>query len=204
MTAADLYLEKVDFLRYLPKTDCGQCGLFSCEDFVENLKKGIRKPEDCTGLSPKKVFTLKIVLGLKASWLEVPLLTHPRPSQEGLVEVNNPTSNSTVIISGNNEHTEGVIMNILGTTKAPFFVIFVNTEGNTVDMSMIYKTFTPERVSKALRDSGVESRVSNKEILIPGFAYPLRKKIENLTGWRVRVGPLCAAELPLFLSDIWS
>jgi len=39
--------------------------------------------------------------------------------------------------------------------------------------------------------------------MIPGLASSLRKDIERLTGWKVRVGPMCAAELPLFLSEIW-
>ena len=70
-------------------------------------------------------------------------------------------------------------------------------------MSMIYCTLTAERVADALRETGIEEKVSSREIIIPGLASSLREEIEKITGWRVRVGPLCAAELPLFLSEIW-
>jgi len=42
-----------------------------------------------------------------------------------------------------------------------------------------------------------------KEMIIPGLAEPIKKDIEMITGWKVRVGPKCAAELPLYLSDLW-
>ena len=112
-------------------------------------------------------------------------------------------SPKSVIITGNNEYTEQVLMMVLGTTVCPFFVLFVDTDGNTVDMAMVYKTLTAERIHKALRETGVERKAGRKEIIVPGLASPLRNDIEKMTGWNVRVGPVCAAELPLFLSDIW-
>src|SRR4030042_2677558 len=94
-------------------------------------------------------------------------------------------------------------MTVLGTTRSPFFVIFVNTDGNTVDMSVIYHTFTAERIYNALKETGIEEKVSRRELLIPGFAYSLKEDVEKLTEWRVRVGPVCVAELPLFLFEDW-
>lgn len=136
-------------------------------------------------------------------WPEVPLLTHPRPSFIGLLELNNPNDTSLVIISGNNEYTEQVLMTVLGTTKCPFFVIFLDTDGNTIDMAMIYQTLTAERVRNGLKETDIKEKVNSKELIIPGLAASLKPDIEKLTGWRVRVGPVCAAELPLFLSELW-
>jgi acetyl-CoA decarbonylase/synthase complex subunit gamma len=133
----------------------------------------------------------------------VPLLLHPRPGFCGLIELNNPGPASPVVLSGNNEYTEQVLMTVLGTTVCPFFVLFVNTEGNTVDMAMIYQTLTAERVYTALKETGLGEKAEVREFLIPGLAASLKADIERLTGWRVRVGPVCAAELPLFLSESW-
>jgi len=133
----------------------------------------------------------------------VPLLTHPRPGFSGIVELNEPGPASPVLVSGNNEYTEQVLMTVLGTTVCPFFALFVNTDGNTVDMAMIYKTLTAGRISSALKETGLEEKVTAKELIIPGLAASLKNDIEKSTGWSVRVGPVCAAELPLFLSEIW-
>jgi len=131
------------------------------------------------------------------------LLVHPRPSFSGLVELNSPDTGSLVLVSGNNEYTEQVLMTVLGTTVCPFFVLFVNTEGDTVDMAMIFQTLTAEKIREELKETGLENRMKAGQLVIPGLAASLKNDIEKLTGWRVRVGPVCAAELPLFLSEIW-
>jgi len=204
LASANLYLETINFLRYFNKTDCIKCGFTSCEEFIAALRKGIRRPQDCSFISKNQAYALDIIQRIKDLWPDVPLLTHPRPSLIGLVELNKPNSESLILITGNNEYTEQVLMTVLGTTICPFFVIFVDTDGNTVDMSMIYKTLTAERVHKALKETTIEEKVNRKELIIPGLASSLKEDIENLTNWNVRVGPLCAAELPLFLSEIWA
>jgi CO dehydrogenase/acetyl-CoA synthase gamma subunit (corrinoid Fe-S protein) len=204
MANADVYLDTIDFLRYLKRTDCAQCGIASCEEFINSLRKKLKKPQDCPFLTKNEVYAFEVALKSKDLLPEVPLLTHPRPSLAGLVELNNPHPDSVVLISGNNEYTEQVIMTILGTTTSAFFVIFADADGNTVDMAMVYRTLTAERIHKALIESGIEEKARKRDMIIPGFASPLKKEIEQLTGWQVQVGPICAGELPLFLSEIWS
>ncbi len=203
MASADLYLERINFLRYLHKTDCAQSGIDSCEEFINTLRNGIKKPQDFPFLSKTKAYALEVALKAKDLWPDVPLLTHPRPSLVGLVELNKPDSDSVVLVSGNNEYTEQVLMTVLGTTTSPFFVLLVDTDGNTVDMAMIYKTLTAERIHMSLKESGIHKKILKRELIFPGFASPLKEDTEKLTGWRVTVGPICAAELPLFLSELW-
>lgn len=203
MTSANLYLDEINFLKYLDKTDCACCGFSSCKEFADFLKSGKKNPHECTEINRNTAYAFEIVQKMGQLWPEVPLLLHPRPASAGLVELNNPNENSPVLISGNNEYTEEILLTVLGTTISPFFVIFVDTDGNTVDMAMIFKTLSAERISKSLKETGIDKKVSAKEMIIPGLAASLKNDIETLTGWRVRVGPKCAAELPLFLSGIW-
>jgi len=203
VASANLYLETINLLKYLKKTDCAECGFRSCEEFIDALRKRIKKPQDCSFISKNEAYAFELVQRIENLWPEVPLLMHPRPGLVGLVELNKPNSESLVLITGNNEYTEQVLMTVLGTTICPLFVIFVDTDGNTVDMSMIYKTLTAGRVHKALKETDIEQKVNWKELIIPGLASSLKEDIEKLTGWDVSVGPLCAAELPLFLSEIW-
>jgi len=203
MPSANLYIDRIDFRRYLTDKECLQCGYPSCEAFIEAIKMGETDPADCAFISRNKAHAFMAIDRIKTLWPHVPLLTHPRHGYTGLIEVNNPGPDSLLLISGNNEYTEDVLMTVLGTTVCPFFVLFVDTDGNTVDMSMIYRTLTSQRVSRAIKETGIEDKVASKEIIVPGLAAPLQGEIEKLTGWHVTVGPECAAELPLFLSEIW-
>ncbi len=203
MGSADLYLDKIDFRRYLGREVCEDCGFASCEAFVEAIKTGTRRPGDCSFIRENQVYALESIGRIKELWPQVPLLMHPRPSFTGLLELNDPGTNSLVLVSGNNEYTEEVLMTVLSTTVCPFFVLLADTEGNTVDMAMIYKTLTAERIFKGISDAGLEGKTNNRELIIPGLAGSLKDEIRRLTGWNVRVGPVCAAELPLFLSEIW-
>lgn len=204
MASADLYLDTINLLKYLYKDDCVKCGFNSCEEFIDALLKGSKRPHDCSFISKNEAYALEAVQKIKELWLPVPLIVHPRPSIIGLFELNSPNEGSLVLISGNNEYTEQVLLTVLGTTITPFFVTFVDTDGNTIDMSMIYNTFTAERVYNVFKETRIEEKVRRKEVIIPGLTASLKKDIETLTGWRVRVGPVCAAELPLFLSEIWT
>lgn len=203
MLSADLYLEKIDFQRYLNQSVCTQCGFSSCAAFIDAIKSGVKRPRDCPLISRNQSYALEAIDKIKELWPDVPVLTHPRPSFAGLMELNKPKPDSLVLISGNNEYTEHVLMTVLGTTICPFFVLFVDTDGNTVDMAMIYQTMTAERIWHSLKETGLEEKVIDKVLMIPGLAASLKEDIKTLTGWNVRVGPVCAAELPLFLSEIW-
>lgn len=203
MASADVYLDRINFLRYLRKTDCAECGIASCKEFINALRKGTKRPQDCPFLNKNETYAFEVSLKISEQWPEVPLLVHPRPSMVGLVELNKPDSETLVLISGNNEYTEQVLMTVLGTTISPFYAVFVDTDGSTVDMAMIYQTLTAEGIYSALKETGINGKSDRKELIIPGFASPLREEIEIWTGWKVITGPICAAELPLFLSEIW-
>lgn len=203
MLTADLYYDEIDFLKYLKLEECNLCGFSSCKEFVEAFRAKRVNINKCPTILNNNIYALEAVDKIKHLWPEVPITMNPMPAPTGLFELNNPHENSPIIISGNNEYTEEIILTVLSTTICPFHVIFVDTEGNTIDMSMIYKTFTPEKIKYAIDYSKIENLTNIKEMIIPGLAEPIKKDIEMITGWKVRVGPKCAAELPLYLSDLW-
>ena len=203
MSNADLYINKIDFNRYLNQDECAHCGFSSCNSFIDAIKRGEKFPQECSFIGRNKAYAFEAVKKIEETWPEVPLLTHPRPAFTGLVELNQPNERSLMLISGNNEYTEQVLLTVLGTTVCPFYVLFVDTDGNTVDMAMIYKTLTAERIHNSLTTTGIEKRIAAKDMILPGLASSLKDEVEALTGWNVSLGPVCAAELPLFLADIW-
>jgi len=200
MIAADLYLNKIDFLKYLPQTDCQECGEFSCAEFVKQLRKGIRTPSACTFLREGQIQAFNLALQGAKILPQVPALELPRPAPTGLVEINQPNDRSLVFVSGNSEFTQEVLSSFMAYTLSSYWLIFVDCRGDTVDMAMIYESFTVEKIMGALEELPVHLR---REIILPGFASPLKRLLEKQIEWKVEVGPLCIAELPLFLGDEW-
>ncbi|MDQ7787214.1 MAG: hypothetical protein RDU01_06360 [Thermodesulfovibrionales bacterium] len=203
MATADLYLDKIDFMKYLPEGCSGECGYSSCKEFLDALQKDNRALDECIFLKRNHAYAFEAVGMIKDLWPQVPLLTHPRPGPTGLVELNQPDAQSMVLITGNNKFTQDVLLTVLGTTLCPFYVVFTDTDGNTIDMAMIYKTFTAARITRAIQISGLGEKNLTKLMVIPGLAAEIQEDIRKETGWTVRVGPECAAELPLYFSEIW-
>lgn len=203
MIRADLYLQRIDFLRYLPGSDCGECGASSCAGLIRGLKDGTLSPSDCPSLPDHRVAAFRLALRAREILPVVPAFELPRPGYPGLVEINNPLDDSPVLVSGNSQFTQEVVTTILGFTVSPFRILFVDCRGDTVDMAMIYQSLTVDRIYRAL--AGRESPGSGKlmELILPGFARELERPLIEQTGWSVQVGPICVAELPLFLGEQW-
>jgi len=200
MIAADLYLNKINFFKYLPQTDCQECGEVSCAELAKQLKKGIRAPSACPFLKDSQIRAFHLALQGERILPQVPALDLPRPATTGLVEINHPNERSLVLISGNSEFTQEVLSSIMAYTLSSYWLIFVDCRGDTVDMAMIYESFKVEKIMAPLEELPVHLR---REIVLPGFAFPLKQALEQQMEWQVKVGPLCVAELPLFLGDDW-
>lgn len=203
MPPANLYLERLQWMPYLQLEECRLAGARDCEHFLVKLHNRTLKLEDCPSLSPQKRYALGLAL-TAGEWLpNVEALALPQPTNPGLFEINNPNPNAPVLVSGNSEFTLTVLTAVLATTISPFYLMLIDCRGDTVDMAMVYETFTPARVEKSLTESGLADLVQHRQLVIPGLCAPLKDALATLTGWEVQVGPICAAELPLFFGDNW-
>jgi CO dehydrogenase/acetyl-CoA synthase gamma subunit (corrinoid Fe-S protein) len=203
MIRADLYLNRIDFLRYLPGSDCRECGVSSCAAFLRQFKEGNRRAADCPSLPRHRAAALRLALSAHEILPAVPALDLPRPGFQGLMEINNPEDDSPILVSGNSQFTQEVVTTLMAATVSPFRLLFVDCRGDTVDMAMIYDSLTAEGIRRSLGEAGLLARRQELELVLPGFASRLREPLEREMGCRVRVGPLCIAELPLFLGERW-
>jgi len=178
MADADLYIDRIDLERYSSGVECKKCGPQSCLDLVEKMKAG--------GFLPS-----------------VPQLQVPRPVAAELLELNDPAPGDPVLVTGNSELTQQVLLAVLATTISPFFVLFTDTRGDTLDMAMILESFTAERVRLSIEKQRLEEKASGSSLILPGLASKISGRIESVCGWPVKVGPVCAAELPLLFSESW-
>ncbi len=155
-------------------------------------------------MGPNESYALEVFMALDRILPPIEITQHPIKGALGLHEVNEPDPSSPVLVTGNSAATQEVIMAILATTSAPFHLLFVDCQAYTVDMSVILGTFTASGLDSALRETRLAHRLSHRELLLPGLTAPLKEAMEELTGWRVRIGPVCAGALPLFFKEVWS
>ncbi|MFH1623619.1 MAG: (Fe-S)-binding protein [Pseudomonadota bacterium] len=203
MLKANLYFDRIDFYQYLPQTDCRECGFDSCKELLERLQMGGFKPEVCPHISENMAYAFNTALNACRIIPEIELKQLPVPTEPGLTEFNTPDENSPLLVSGNSELTQLALSAILATTVKPFHVLFIDTNGDTLDMAMIYKTFTPERIKGMIQDTRLREKLGHREMVTPGFTEPLTGEIAKLTGWQVSVGPVCCGELPLYFGEDW-
>lgn len=63
---------------------------------------------------------------------------------------------------------------------------------------MVYEALTAERVMQILAREKADQIAPESTLFLPGFAATIRDNLAEQSGRTVTVGPLCAAELPLF------
>ena len=201
MDSANLYLDDIDLGRYLTTAECRKCGAESCKDLVEKLvERGLDLP-DLAGVASEKRRVLEAVADMKEVLPGVPKSPNPRPGPLGLTPLNKPVDGDPILVTGNNVFTQEVLMTVLSTTSKPLFFLSSDTRGDTLDMAVILGTFTADTVQNAFEAEGLIENARTSPLLIPGHAAKFAESIGAATGRQVDVGPVCAAELPLFYGE---
>lgn len=203
MLKVDLYERAIRFERYLTQSDCRACGFSSREHFLEKLKKGELGHSCSARIGARRLAALRIAAAPESVVSPIEVSQLPAPGPAGLFPLNDPGPVSPVLVSGNSRLTIEVLGAVLSTTTSPFWYLIVDTGGHTVDMALIFRTFTPERISDALAAHLLNERHTARRMVIPGLAAHMREETARSTGWEVEVGPVCAAELPLYFGPSW-
>jgi acetyl-CoA decarbonylase/synthase complex subunit gamma len=134
----------------------------------------------------------------------IPSLGVPRPTDAGLLDLNGPTAASPVLVTGNSRLTHEVLLAVLSTTSMPAWLLAVDTAGHTVDMALVYETLTPEAIAGAFEACGEPASRFTGRIILPGLAEGLATAVSEQLDRPVEIGPICAAELPLYFGRDWA
>jgi acetyl-CoA decarbonylase/synthase, CODH/ACS complex subunit gamma len=121
----------------------------------------------------------------------------------GIYRVGTPGPDAPVLMTVNFSLTYFTVQGYLESSRIPCFMLIVDTEGLSVLTAVAAGKLSETLVKESLRKFGVESLVSHRTIIIPGYATPLSGRIEEVTGWKVMVGPRDAAEIGEFLEKEW-
>lgn len=203
MDTANLYLDEIDLRRYLTTEECRKCGAASCKELLERLAERGCSVADLGGVAPEKRRVLQAVADVERNLPGVPKSPNPRPGPPGLTPLNKPVDGDPILVTGNNVFTQEVLMTVLSATSKPIFFLSSDTRGDSLDMAVILGTFTAQTVREALETEGLPVLAANSPLLIPGRAVDFAESIGAATGRTVEVGPVCAAELPLFYGEAW-
>jgi hypothetical protein len=203
MLYANLYVDKIELAPYLTPQECQGAGASSCGELIARLQEGALRPQELARLSPAKRYALSLALRAQEILPPVPCLELPRPVPPELYPINDPDQDAPVLVTGNSEFTLTVLTGLLALTVSPVYLLLVDTRGDTADMAMIYRSFTPQRLHQALETQKLARKVRRRRLIIPGVLAPLRQELAGYTGWEIQVGPVCAGELPLFLGERW-
>ncbi|RME22881.1 MAG: hypothetical protein D6806_12260 [Deltaproteobacteria bacterium] len=201
MAEANLYIDRIDWKRYLPPGLCNRCGQEGCRDLVDRIREG-REGELPCELDGALKARLKRVTNLAGQMPPVPMVTVPQSVEPCLVPLNSPSEDSPVLFSANNEFTQAVVMAVLARTTSPFWVVFADTRGDTVDMTIILGDATAESIWKDATRLGLAEN-SSGTLILPGLWAEFAEPLAGISGRRVEVGPVCIAELPLALASHW-
>jgi len=121
----------------------------------------------------------------------------------GLKVFGAPDENSPVLFTSNFALTYYTVASDIESNKVNAYLIVVETEGSAIDSGVAGRKLTAEKVADAIKESNIESKVKHKRIISPGKASRISGEIEELSGWKVLVGPRDSSEIPKYLIEKW-
>ncbi len=114
-------------------------------------------------------------------------------------EIGKVTGDSPVLVTTNFSITYFTVAGEVESSKVPSYIVSCDSEGMSVLTAWAAEKFTAETITDTLKKCGIADRVSHKKIVIPGYVSVLSGRLEELSGWKVLVGPREASGLSVFL-----
>ncbi|MGB7875417.1 MAG: acetyl-CoA decarbonylase/synthase complex subunit gamma [Anaerolineales bacterium] len=126
----------------------------------------------------------------------------PIQVQPGIYEINNPTADAPAMVTTNFSITYFSVANEVEGSGQPAWLVVTDAEGMSVLTAWAAGKFDAERIAKAVKEFDLGSKVSKKQIVLPGHVAVLSGELEEeLPDWEIRVGPREAVDLPAFIKE---
>ena len=116
-----------------------------------------------------------------------------------IYEIGKVAKDSPVLVTTNFSITYFTVAGEVEASKVPSYVICCDSEGMSVLTAWAAEKFTAESIFSALKNSGIADSISHKKIIIPGYVSVLSGRLEEVSGWKVLVGPREASGIPNYL-----
>ncbi|MGQ9573733.1 MAG: acetyl-CoA decarbonylase/synthase complex subunit gamma [Thermoguttaceae bacterium] len=146
-------------------------------------------------------------------WQILPVLTtrqdiftdpqKPVAVEPKLYTVGEAGADAPVLVTTNFSLTYYSVEGEVEASRVPAYIISVDTEGTSVLTAWASDKFNAATITKALKNSGVEQKVSHRKLVLPGLVAVLSAGVEDESGWSVQIGPKEASGIPSFLKRQW-
>lgn len=127
----------------------------------------------------------------------------PIQMNPGIYRIGSPGKDAPVLLTVNFSLTFFTLEGYLESSRIPCLMFIIDTEGLSVLTAVASGKFSETLVRDSIKKFGLENEVSHRKIIIPGYAAPLSGRIEEVSGWKVIVGPRDAADIGEFLHEEW-
>lgn len=125
----------------------------------------------------------------------------PIQVEQKIGEIGEPDENSPVYLTTNFSLTYYLVEGEIEESGVPGYLLPVDTDGTSVLTAWAADKFTPEIITQAMKDTGLEELVSHREVVLPGHVAVLSGQLKEESGWEVVVGPREAADIPKFVKE---
>ncbi|KWT78983.1 acetyl-CoA decarbonylase/synthase complex subunit gamma [Candidatus Magnetominusculus xianensis] len=126
----------------------------------------------------------------------------PMQVEQKVYEIGSPKAESPLIVTTNFSLTYFIVAGEIENSKVPTWLAIMDCEGLSVLTAWAAGKFTASKIAAFIKDSGVEGKIANKELIIPGYVAILSGALEEkLEGWKITVGPREANALPSYLKS---
>jgi acetyl-CoA decarbonylase/synthase complex subunit gamma len=127
-----------------------------------------------------------------------PVAVEPKLNAVGEVGANSP-----VLVTTNFSLSYYSVEGEVEASRVPAYILSVDTEGTSVLTAWASDKFNAETITQAMKKSGLEEKVSHRQLVIPGLVAVLSAGIEDESGWSVQIGPKEASGIPSYLKKQW-
>ncbi len=144
-------------------------------------------------------------------WELIPVLTlrqsvytdprKPQAVDPGVYEFGEVSEDSPVALTTNFALTYYTVEGDLKSGKANCYLLVLDTEGRAVDVSVAGSQFNGKAVADLIKETGIEDKVKDRKMVVPGLGAPVSGEIEDESGWEVLVGPRDSSALADFLRE---
>jgi acetyl-CoA decarbonylase/synthase complex subunit gamma len=123
----------------------------------------------------------------------------PIQVEPGVYAVGNVTASSPVLVTTNFSLTYFTVRGDIEASKVPAYLLVADVDGMSVLTAWAAGKFTGESIAKMLSGCGIEEKVGHRTLILPGMVARLSGKVEELSPWRVLVGPQESSAIPPYL-----
>ncbi len=123
-----------------------------------------------------------------------PVAVEPKLNAVGEVGADSP-----VLVTTNFSLSYYSVEGEVEASRVPSYILSVDTEGTSVLTAWASDKFNAQTITQAMKKSGLEEKVSHRNLVIPGLVAVLSAGVEDESGWSVQVGPKEASGISSYL-----